>query len=79
MAKYTFEVAGNVVGKYCEVVAKGGEIIIDGEVVAIYYKEKSNYGLKLAGELGRCHGRFGSLENAAKAALSHHLSSKQKT
>jgi hypothetical protein len=78
MAKYTFEVAGNIVGKYCEVVAKGGEIIIEGEVVAIYYKEKSGYGLKFTNELGRCHAKFGSLENAAKAALSHHLSSKQK-
>jgi formylmethanofuran dehydrogenase subunit C len=78
MAKYTFEVAGNIVGKYCEVIAKSGEIIIEGEVVAIYYKEKSNYGLKLVGELGRCHERFGSLENAAKAALSHHLYTKTK-
>jgi hypothetical protein len=77
MPKYTFEVTGAIVGKYQQVIAKNGEISIGGEVVAIYYKEKSNYGLKIVGELGRCHAKFGSLENAARHALNHHLSKTQ--
>jgi len=73
MSNYIFGIGG----KEYEVQAKGGNIIIGGEVVAIYYKEKSNYGLKLVGELGRCHAKFGSLENAARHALNHHLSKTQ--
>lgn len=74
MAKYTFEIGGTAY----EVQAKSGEMIIEGEVIAYYYKEKSNYGLKFVDELGRCHAKFGSLENAARATLSHYLSRKQK-
>ena len=73
MPKYTF----NIGGKAYEVQTKGGEILIGGEIVAYYYKEKGGYGLKLVGELGRCHAKFGSVENAANAALTHHLSKKQ--
>lgn len=73
MPKYTFEVAGAVAGKYRQVIAKNGEISIDSEVVAIYYKIGRTFALKIIGELGERHAVCDSLKPLARQTLVHHL------
>jgi hypothetical protein len=77
MPKYTFEVAGAIVGKYRQVIAKNGEISIDSEVVAAYYKQGANFAIKIVGVLGVCHGVFPTLKDAAQAVLLHHIRPKK--
>jgi len=73
MALYTFEVAGAIVGKYREVHARRGEILIDSEVRAIYYKQGNHFAIKIVGNLGVCHGVFATLKDAAQAVLLHYI------
>jgi hypothetical protein len=77
MALYTFEVAGAIVGKYRQVHARRGEILIDGEVQAIYYKQGANFAIKIVGTLGVCHDVFPTLKDAAQAVLLHYIRAKK--